>query len=145
MQISMIPSPFAFDFCFKIDLSIHYISPAVYSFLCTSCLPFIQCFPLWSFSSYLKFSFTVSFGTGLLVTNSLFLSENLLILPLFLQNTFNGCNFQDWQLFFLRTLKVSLYILIANCFCWADSWFFCYFEIKIFFFSLQFLNLLIEI
>lgn len=69
------------------------------------------------------------------VTNSLFLSGNLLILPLFLQNTFNGCNFQDWQLFFLRTLKVSLYILIANCFCWADSWFFCYFEIKIFFFS----------
>lgn len=100
--------PFVFYFCFRIRVFV--ILPNVYSSLCTSCLHLTQCFPLWS-SFYLTFFFTVSFGIGSLVTNSLFLAENILT-PSNLCKTFVlDTVFKMDSYVFLRILKLWLNIL----------------------------------
>lgn len=68
-------------------ISINLYFCTVFSFHYSSCLPLIQCFPLWSFSFYLKNIFNVCFSIDSQVTNSV-LSENTIIPPLSLQNIF---------------------------------------------------------
>ena len=80
-----------------------------------SMFSFVMCF-------YLKFFFIPSFDISLLVTNSLFLSENILIPLSYLCNILGVREFKTDSYFFSELWSYHYILMTSNNFCWAANW-----------------------